>query len=333
VQHLRLSGDPSADAHAIQTAAAVLRGGGLVAFPTETVYGLGALALEEAAVARIFAAKGRPHTDPLIVHVLESWPRAEVSLGEDPVVDALIAAHWPGPLTVVVPKQPRVPDLVTAGLDHVGLRAPSHPTARALLAATGAPIAAPSANRFSYVSATTADHVIEDLGDAVDVVLDGGPTPGGLESTVVRLDGSRLVVLRHGAVTIDALAASVPAGVSIEETAGEQSASPGRLLRHYSPTTRTWVSTGEGLLSATLDGRVAYFGYRDRPRRLPPGWVGLVLGAAADLDGVGRELFALLRAADRHGYDHLVIELTGASGLGRAIDDRIRRAAHAGAIP
>ena len=188
------------DSEALARAGALLRTGGLVAFPTETVYGLGADALDGRAVARIFEAKGRPAFDPLIVHVA-STEMFESVVGEIPdLARALIERFWPGPLTLVLEKATAIADLVTSGLPTVAVRMPAHPTARALIAAAGVPIAAPSANRFGGLSPTRAEHVATQLGDSVDLILDGGPTEHGLESTIVLLAGERPALLRHGAL-------------------------------------------------------------------------------------------------------------------------------------
>jgi len=185
----------------IEQAAALLRAGRLVAFPTETVYGLGAHALDEAAVRRIFAAKGRPLSSPLIVHVATVAMARELAESWPPEAAALAEKFWPGPLTIIVPKRHTVPDVVTAGHPTVGLRIPSHPTALALLEAARIPVAAPSANRFTELSPTTAEHVRESLGDAVDFILDGGPCTVGIESTVITLVRSRPTILRPGMIS------------------------------------------------------------------------------------------------------------------------------------
>ena len=327
--------DPSHLAASVEPAAELIRAGRLVAFATETVYGLGADAFDPVAVRSIFAAKGRPPDDPLIVHVLPQWPLEQVFASVSPIAQLLVDRLWPGPLTIVGPKAAGVPDLVTSGLPDVAVRAPSHPVAQALLAAAGRPIAAPSANRFSYVSATTADHVIDDLGDSVDAVLDSGPATAGIESTVVRVNGTVLEVLRHGALSTADILAAVPELTSaIDPPARSSAASPGQLITHYSPTTGTVaLRAGATLPSEFAAGsrRVVVLGY-DRPATS-----GLIetrsLGSRDDLDGVARTLYAKLRSADEAGADLIVVELTGADGIGRALDDRITRAASGVVIP
>ncbi|NVB37817.1 threonylcarbamoyl-AMP synthase [Pseudenhygromyxa sp. WMMC2535] len=294
----------------IERAAAVIREGGLVAFPTETVYGLGAAALEPRAVARIYAAKGRPSYNPLIVHVLDaSWAR---ELVEDwpPLAATLADAFWPGPLTVILPKRAEVPDLVTAGLDTVALRAPAHPVARALLAAAGRPIAAPSANRFQGVSPTTAAHVRRSLGEDAALILDAGPTPVGIESTVLDLSGERPTLLRPGGLpipTLEALTGPLTRGTVIAD--GLPRASPGMVERHYAP-----------------DAHVHILGREDLVERLAaPGHGGLVgaLVMHADTSAIsgvhalsmpddplayGRMLYAALHTLEELGCATILIE-------------------------
>jgi L-threonylcarbamoyladenylate synthase len=230
------------DAEIVRRAGDVLRSGGLVAFPTETVYGLGANALDASAVARIFSAKGRPTYDPLIVHVLNASGARAVAREWPDAAERLATTFWPGPLTVVVPKQPVVPDIVTAGLDTVAVRVPSHPVARAILEAAAVPIAAPSANRFTEISPTRAEHVARTLGDRVDLIIDGGPTTVGIESTVVDVSGERPVLLRPGMIPVPALLAALGSlGIEVAVAHGDGAAprrSPGMLDRHYAPRAR-----------------------------------------------------------------------------------------------
>lgn len=227
--------DPANAANAVAEAARVLREGGLVAFPTETVYGLGAAALDISAVERIFVAKGRPSWNPLIVHVASIDAARELSADWTPLAERLAQAFWPGPLTIVVRRSAAVPDPVTAGLDTVGIRMPSHRIASALLAAAAIPLAAPSANRSTGISPTRAEHVIRSLGDRVDIVLDGGATAVGIESTVVDATAESALVLRPGAVTRDQIESVV--SISARAPRGTDSAptSPGQMERHYAP--------------------------------------------------------------------------------------------------
>lgn len=224
---------------AIDEAAAVLRRGGLVAFPTETVYGLGANALDAAAVAGIFAAKGRPSYNPLIVHVADEGAARALAREWPDIASRLARAFWPGPLTLVLRKREFIPDAVTAGLDSVALRVPAHPVALALLRAAQVPLAAPSANRSTELSPTTAQHVARSLGDRVELVLDGGPTSVGIESTVVDLRGTRPTILRPGVIGARELEPVIGGLGNREETRGEAPRpSPGMLDRHYAPRAR-----------------------------------------------------------------------------------------------
>lgn len=303
------------DLDALRPAADVLLAGGLVAFPTETVYGLGALALNATAAGRIFDAKGRPADDPLIVHVRPHWDLLQVYAAVDDTMQSLIDEHWPGPLTIVAQRAEAVPGVVTSGKPTVAVRAPSHPIARAILDLVGQPIAAPSANRFSYVSPTKASHVVADLGDAIDLLVDGGPTPVGIESTIVRVDRGGLTLLRPGSVTV--------AGAVVDDRAGS-SDSPGRLDVHYSPTTPTQALPARTALSANGPGIL--IGYDDSAPA-PDGWRKVSLGSRQDLESVARSLYRIVREIDDSAPEQIVIEFTGEPGIGEAIDDRIRRAA------
>lgn len=305
---------------ALAEAARLLRDGRLVAFPTETVYGLGADATNGEAVARIYEAKGRPRFNPLIVHlagVIEADAHAEVS----PLSRALADAFWPGPLTLVLPRKATSPvcDLATAGLGTLALRVPDHPTARALIAATGRPLAAPSANRSGHVSATTARHVEDDLGDRVAMILDGGPTRHGVESTVLAVAGDRATLLRPGAVTADAIERI--AGGPIQRSLDDDTAprSPGQLASHYAPAARvrldvTAPEPGEALLA---------FG-APVPRHDGPT---INLSPGGDLIEAAARLFSALRDLDATGLRTIAVMPIPDSGLGEAINDRLRRAA------
>ncbi|MGE0748507.1 MAG: L-threonylcarbamoyladenylate synthase, partial [Rhodospirillales bacterium] len=306
-------------ADAIARAAALIRAGRLVAFPTETVYGLGADATSDRAVAAIFAAKDRPQFNPLIVHLADA-AAADATAPLTPLAARLAAAFWPGPLTLVVPRPEacRVSLLASAGLDTVALRVPAHPVAQALIEAAGCPIAAPSANRSGGVSATTAAHVAESLGAAVDLILDGGPCRVGLESTVVDATGDVAVVLRPGGVTDEQIAA-VAGAVTHADGTPDRPASPGMLASHYAPrlavrTAATAVQSDEALLA---------FGPH------PPAGAACTMNLSpkGDLTEAAANLFAMLRALDDPSFAGIAVMAIPDAGLGRAINDRLRRAA------
>jgi L-threonylcarbamoyladenylate synthase len=320
-------------AEAIAAAAKALRGGALVAFPTETVYGLGADATNSRAVAAIFEAKGRPSFNPLIVHV--ATPDAAAELGQLTEAGSELArTFWPGPLTVVLRKRDGCPvaELATAGLDTIAVRVPGHPVAQALLNAAGVPIAAPSANRSGHVSPTTAAHVAEDLGDRVAMILDGGAAPIGLESTVVDATGPEPVVLRLGAVAREDIARVLGRPVAVATGEAHTPASPGMLARHYAPAARlrlnaTDVHPGEALLA---------FGSAQVPRHEGPmlnlSWSSDLIEAAANLFSALRALDAALEAAgqaapEASGPKAIAVMPIPEQGLGEAINDRLRRAA------
>lgn len=283
----------------ISTAAALLRAGRLVAFPTETVYGLGAHALDEAAVRRIFEAKGRPVTSPLIVHVTGvEMARALASEWPDEA-ELLVRCFWPGPLTIVVPRKSLVPDLVTAGLASVGLRMPAHPIAQALLAAAQIPIAAPSANRFTELSPTAAHHVREGM---ADMVLDGGLCTVGIESTVISLAGPTPRILRPGMITLTQISQVIG---PVELGAGAES--PGQHPRHYSP--RTPVILGD----SPHEGR----GHRLDLASMP-----------CDAAGYAERLYRILHELDQQGLDWIAVELPPDTPEWAGIRDRLIRAAN-----
>jgi L-threonylcarbamoyladenylate synthase len=309
-------------AETIGEAATLLRDGQLVAFPTETVYGLGADATNERAVAAIFEAKSRPHFNPLISHVLDAAGARQFVEWND-MAEKLAARFWPGPLTMVLPraKGSTISLLATAGLDTVAIRAPSHPVAQALIRAAALPIAAPSANRSGAVSPTRAEHVAESLGDRVPLILDGGPCLVGLESTVLDVSGPTPILLRPGGVTREAIEAVVgPIAVSHALPSGEAArSSPGQLASHYAPTrpvrlNAVTVSEDEGLLA---------FGAH------PPAGAMLTynLSPSGDLAEAAANLFAQMRALDRPGIARIAVMPIPETGLGLAINDRLRRAA------
>ncbi len=317
-----LTVDPrTAEPHTLAPAAAVLRRGGLVAFPTETVYGLGADARSAAAVTRVFAAKGRPADNPLIVHVGSLAAAERVVASMPPLAAALAARWWPGPLTLVLDAAPGLAAATTGRLATVAVRVPDHPVALALLAAADLAVAAPSANRSGRPSPTTAAHVCTDLGDAVDLVVDGGPCRVGVESTVVDARGSAPVVLREGAVTREQL------GLGATDTGpGDLDASPGTRYRHYAPACRVELAPpGEGpARAATLAAGGETVGLVARRPGQPPV---RTLAVARDTADLARALYGALRAAEAAGVDVVVVEGVADTGLGRAVMDRLRRAA------
>jgi len=305
------------DPAAIAEAARLLRDGQVVGFPTETVYGLGADALAADAVARIFAAKERPADNPVIVHVADVTGAREV-VGEFSRLAEVASGLWPGALTLVLPRGPRVPDIVTAGGATVGVRVPAHPVALALLRAFGGPIAAPSANRSGRPSPTLARHVLADLAGRVPLILDGGATEVGLESTVVDMTREVPLVLRRGGVTIERLRAVLGRVDCLEgQDADAVARSPGLRHRHYAPRARVVVvHEGEGEANGR-DGLIT--------RRAVSGEFVRVLPATAE--GFAHGLFAALRELDELGLERIVVEGVAEVGLGAAIMDRLRRAA------
>ena len=306
-----------ASPQAIERAARLLRAGELVAFPTETVYGVGADATDERAVAAIFAAKGRPHFNPLIAHV-PGLAEAEAFAEFDARARRVAADFWPGPLTLVLRRRAdsRLSFLASAGLDTVAVRAPSHPTALALLRAAGRPIAAPSANRSGRVSPTEAAHVAAELGDAVALILDAGRTPVGVELTVLDLSGETPALLRPGGVTLEQLTALL--GPIATPSAGP-ARSPGMLASHYAPSLplrleATNARPGEAFLA---------FG-----PHTPPGFAEILhLSRTGDLAEAAANLFAMLRQLDRPAFTAIAVAPIPGHGLGRAINDRLHRAA------
>jgi L-threonylcarbamoyladenylate synthase len=322
------------DEGVVRRAAEILRAGGLVAFPTETVYGLGAHALDPDAVARIYAAKGRPGYNPLIVHVATTERARTLAAAWPDAAERLAAAFWPGPLTLVVPRAAGVPDAVTAGLPDVALRIPAHPVAQALLAAADLPVAAPSANRSTEVSPTTGAHVQRSLGARVDLILDAGPTPVGIESTVVSLAGPVPTILRPGTLSAGDLAAvvgEVAVAGDVHRRPGAALPSPGTMDRHYAPRAevRLWhpnereaaLSDAAAVLAAGR--RIGILARTDvelpgaRVERMPAGpaaYAARLYAALHDMDDAGCEVVLIERVPDDPAW----------AGL----RDRLRRAAH-----
>lgn len=317
-------------------AASILHRGGLVAFPTETVYGLGANALDAAAVGRIFAAKGRPDFNPLIVHVPDADAAREYATAWPEAARALAAAFWPGPITLVLPKRDVIPDVVTAGLSSVGLRVPSHPVARALLKAAGIPIAAPSANRYTELSPTTAAHVEQALGDRVELVLDGGPTRVGIESTVVDLSGPTPVLLRPGSLSPAALRAVVGTleipDDPIPEDPTAPRRSPGMVARHYAPRARLRLFAGsERGDAAAMAERATAAGESVGALLLAPlaAPVRHVVRMPADPAAYAHALYAALHQLDDDGCSLVLVERVPDDEAWTGVRDRLERASTA----
>ena len=319
---------PEQLAAAVRTAVEHLRAGELVALPAETVYGLGADALNARAAARIFEAKERPFFDPLICHVADpEWlgKLAEIPSGNAELVSRLTRAFWPGPLTLVLPKRHLVPEIVTSGLTTVAIRMPQHPVFRAVLQAFERPIAAPSANRFGRISPTSAGHVLAELGGRIPLILDGGPTQHGLESTIVAVEpGETLRILRPGPVSGEDL--SRFGQVIAQPASSATPEAPGQLPSHYAPRTRMLL-TNPGILPPELPPRCALLAWRDEPPVPHPFAAVEVLSRAGDLTEAAASLFAKLRHLDELALDLIVCQRVPEHGLGVAIMDRLRKGA------
>ena len=330
-----LTGD---DPASIERAAALLREGKLVGMPTETVYGLAADALTEAAVAKVFDVKERPSFDPLIVHVLGVDQANQLAHFNEQAAQ-LAEAFWPGPMTLVLPRKQdghgmsSVPDLVTAGLDSVGLRVPDHPVALALLRASKCPLAAPSANKFGSISPTLAQHVVDELGDAVGVVLDGGPCDRGVESTVVRVVGAGVEVLRLGALPVELIEDVVGAEVAVLKPSSspgvgsdQAKPSPGMVDRHYAPgTVMRLFDHAEQLDKFEPVGRWALLCVGEEPGSAERFEVLRNLSASGDLAFAAAGLFSALRELDGMSLDGIAALAVPDEGLGKAINDRLKR--------
>lgn len=328
------------EGEAIGRAAAIIRDGGLVAFPTETVYGLGANALDEAAIDRIYAAKGRPDYNPLIVHVADAAAARAVVTDWPDTAAALADAFWPGPLTLVLSRSPRVPARVSAGLDTVAVRVPAHPVALALLRTAGVPIVAPSANPSTGVSPTRAEHVAKGLADRVDLILDAGPTEVGIESTVVDLSGDGADILRPGAVSSDDLRPFLGGlGSGSATGSGPARRSPGMLDRHYAPRATLQLfdpaAAAPALAAArraTSEGRKVGGMLLDR-ERLPGEEVGgedtfrVLVMMPPDPRGYARQLYATLHRMDDVGCDLVLVEAVPEAPGWAGVRDRLERAA------
>jgi L-threonylcarbamoyladenylate synthase len=334
---LRLRAAGIAADPALLQAAAILRRGGLVAFPTETVYGLGANALDAAAVEKIFAAKQRPHWDPVIVHVADVAGARELTLAWPEAAERLAEAFWPGPLTMLLPRNAKIPDVCTAGRPKAGLRLPAHPVALALIAAAGVPVAAPSANRFGHTSPTTAGHVLADLDGRIDAILDAGPCNVGVESTVIDPTTDPAIIYRPGGITPEQIRQVLGNVVVAErkvlgEAPPESLESPGIGIRHYAPRARVVLVESAAELNRVLECEA-------RQHRvgvlLPAEWsvtgvdaTVLSWGSWSEPESLARDLYLKLRALDDSGVDVIVCPMPPAGeGIELAIRDRLRKAA------
>ncbi len=338
----------------LERAAQYLREDDVVGMPTETVYGLAGNGLSESALLRIFKVKNRPYFDPLILHVASTDGIGELA-GEFPdVMKHLVKTFWPGPLTLLLPRSTRVPDLVTAGLPEVALRMPAHPLAAKLLSLTGFPLAAPSANPFGYVSPTTAAHVFEQLGNLIPYILDGGPCEVGVESTIVGLNtDGRIRIFRQGAITREALVAALDVdalenapltgGLSFSSGGSPKVSAPGNLVSHYAPLTPFFVLGDPADLENDMKrlghspAACAWLFFSDADRRKHSGFTGnlgeksvRVLSPEGKIEEAARNLYKMIRELDALGLSVIFSTQVPDTGLGRAINDRLRRAAGKG---
>jgi L-threonylcarbamoyladenylate synthase len=320
-----VGGRPAELEHAVK----LLRAGEVVALPTETVYGLAGDALNVSAVAKIFEAKERPFFDPLIVHLpARAWLAKLASIPADdaPLVEALTGSFWPGALTLILPRHKNVPDVVTAGLETVAVRMSSHPIFRAVIEAVGGPLAAPSANRFGRISPTSTHDVVAELGGRIPAIVDDGPTPIGIESTIARVHAGKIDILRHGPVSAEELAQFA----SVESNADRNSMSaPGQFPSHYAPRTPLRIIPNAGLGSAAgKQSRAGLLAWRDGPPA-HSGYAAVeVLSARGDLREAAATLFAKMRRLDGAALDRIDVEPVPAEGLGLAIMERLRKASH-----
>jgi L-threonylcarbamoyladenylate synthase len=300
----------------------ILTDGGVVAIPTETVYGLAANALNHEAVLKIFEIKNRPSFDPLIVHIGSTEQLATVTTSSDALVKELTSAFWPGPLTIVLPKKETIPDLVTSGLETVGVRMPSHPLTLELLQSLEFPLAAPSANPFGYISPTTAQHVADQLGNKVDYILDGGPAKVGVESTIISLVGPVPKILRWGGLESEEITkVTGPIEASVQST--DNPSAPGMLSSHYAPRKKLILGNLDELSENHASEKVSILSFRKKYEGH-----GEVLSNAGNLHEAAQNLFSSLRRLDSADTELILAELVPDEGLGRAINDRLRRAAN-----
>ncbi len=307
-------------------AAELLSQGQLVGIPTETVYGLAANALNAEAVVKIFEAKKRPYFDPLIVHIADVDQMDRFACDIHDKARRLAQMFWPGPLTIVLPRQKIIPDIVTSGLDSVGLRVPNHAITLELLRMLDFPLAAPSANPFGYISPTTAGHVQDQLDGKVSAVLDGGPCAVGVESTIVHCSpNGQITLLRQGGIPLEMIQHCV-GDVDVQLHSSSNPKAPGMLASHYAPRTKLQIGSIDELLRSVADLNVAYLSFQTEFDDHP----GIVLSPNGDLSEAARNLFAAMRELDQKQYDLILTELMPDVGVGRAINDRLLRAASYG---
>lgn len=328
--------DPASDPLALRQAADLIAAGQVVGIPTETVYGLGANALDETAVRKIFAAKGRPQDNPLIVHIADADDLAALCPEAPAAAQLLAARFWPGPLTMVLPKSPRIPDVTSAGLDTVGIRLPAHPIAREIIRLAGVPVAAPSANTSGKPSTTTAQHVLRDLGGKIPAVVEGGACAVGVESTVVSLVTDRPRLLRPGGVTLEQLCAvlgEIEVDRALRERIGQETrvSAPGMKYKHYAP--RAPVTVVRGAAAAVADyirahaARTAGVLCFDDCAPLFGGLTIRTFGASGDLEAQARLVFDRLREFDDTDVTEIFAQCPDDTGLGLAVANRIKKAA------
>lgn len=309
----------------IQRAKELLEKGELVAIPTETVYGLAGNALDATAVANIFSVKDRPYFDPLIIHVdsAESAKRYVLEFPEQAI--QLVRAYWPGPLTLLLTKNDIIPDLVTAGLDRVGVRCPDHPMTKALLEQISFPLAAPSANPFGYVSPTAAQHVQDQLGDKISYILEGGPCKVGIESTIVGWEENEPIIYRMGGVSIEQIESRI-GKVRVQTHSTSRPQAPGQLTTHYAPRKKFLLGDVRLLTSQNPSQRLGVLAFQKKIDSVNSNFQ-CVLSPSGDLTEAAQNLFSMLRQLDNMDIDGVLAEEVPDVGLGRAINDRLRRAA------
>jgi L-threonylcarbamoyladenylate synthase len=312
------------DMEAILHAAEIIKRGGIVAFPTETVYGLGADAFNPLAVARVFEVKRRPYFDPLIVHVANYTDLDKLVIEIPSDAKKLMEQFWPGPLTVVLLKKAEVPDLVTAGLPTVAVRMPKHPMTLSLIGLVGSTIVGPSANPFGYLSPTTAEHVREQLGDQIDFILDGGPCEVGVESTIVSFFEKRTMLLRPGGIPLEEIE-SIIGRVEISPLREERPSAPGMLPRHYAPRTPIILDWSKKNLDSYRDKKIGLLAFQE-PKNSQKFHQIEVLSKKGDFREAAANLFSAIRRLDALNLDLILAEAVPEVGLGRAIMDRLRRA-------